>query len=106
MPSKLVIVPKCKRLQKGALVMKWIKSSAALLAAGLLFVGFLANVVVGKLAILEGATVLPGLGDVGEFVLLLLAVLLFIAGCLQREAAAPSSQKSTGQKPTETSRES
>ncbi len=79
--------------------MEWIKSRAALLAAGLLFLAFLANVIVGKLAIMEGATVLPGLSDVGEFVLLLLAVLLFIVGCLKREAAAasrdPRSQETT-----------
>lgn len=81
--------------------MEWIKSRAALVAAGLLFAGFLVNVIVGKLAIMEGATVLPGLGDVGEFVLLLLAVLLFIAGCLKREAAAAAEKETS-----ETSRES
>ncbi len=69
-------------------MMGWIKSSAALIVAGLLFAGFLANLIVGKLAIMQGATQLPGLGDVGEFVLLLLTVLFFIVGCLQREAAA------------------
>ncbi len=73
--------------------MNWIKSRAALIAAGLLFLVFLVNVIVGKLAIMEGATVLPGLGDVGEFIVLLFAVLCFIVGCLQREAAAETSNQ-------------
>lgn len=73
--------------------MEWIRSRANLLISGVLFAGFLANVIVGKLAIMDGATVLPGVGDVGEFVLLLLAVLFFIAGCLRREAAAASNQE-------------
>lgn len=59
-----------------------------LLAAALLFAVFIANVVIGKIAILGGATTIPGLGDVGEFLVLFAAVVLFIAVCLQREAAA------------------
>ncbi|GAB5469688.1 MAG: hypothetical protein Kilf2KO_27180 [Rhodospirillales bacterium] len=70
--------------------------------AGLLFAGFLANLVVGKLAIMEGATQSPGLGDVGEFLLLFAAVLLFIAGCLRREAAAKTTKRSDRSETDET----
>lgn len=89
-------------------MMGWIKSSAALIVAGLLFAGFLANLIVGKLAIMQGATQLPGLGDVGEFLLLLLAVLFFIVGCLQREAAAASNamnNAASNARPQESNRE-
>ena len=59
-----------------------------LLAAALLFVLFIANVIIGKFAILSGATVVPGLGDVGEFLVLFVSVVLFIGVCLRREMAA------------------
>ncbi|MBC6416391.1 MAG: hypothetical protein GDA47_00970 [Rhodospirillales bacterium] len=67
------------------------------MAAGLLFLAFLVNLVVAKLAILGGATQTPGLSDVGEFLVLLTAVLLFIIGCLNREAANPQQQMPTGE---------
>ena len=59
----------------------------ALIAAGLLFVVFIANIVIGKIAVVGGATTVPGLGDVGEFLVLFAAVVLFIAACLARERA-------------------
>jgi hypothetical protein len=65
-----------------------------LLAAGILFLVFVANIVIGKIAILGGATVVPGLGDVGEFLVLFAAVVLFIIACLSRERAADA-QKAT-----------
>ena len=61
-----------------------------LFAAALLFAVFIANAVIGKIAILGGATTVPGLGDVGEFLVLFAAVVLFIVACLRREAAAES----------------
>jgi len=73
------------------------KETLVLVAAGLLFLAFLVNLAVAKLAILEGATQIPGLGDVGEFLVLLTAVLLFIIGCLNREAANPQKQMPTGE---------
>ena len=63
------------------------KGRRALLAAGLFFAIFVANIVIGKIAVLGGATSTPGLGDVGEFLLLFVAVVLFIAACLARERA-------------------
>ena len=65
----------------------------ALIAAGVLFAVFAVNIVVGKVAVLGGATTVPGLGDVGEFLVLFAAVILFMIGCLAREAAADSNQK-------------
>ena len=59
----------------------------ALLGAGILFAVFAVNIVVGKVAVLGGATTVPGLGDVGEFLVLFAAVVLFIAACLARERA-------------------
>ena len=59
----------------------------ALLAAAILFLVFVANIVIGKIAIVGGATTAPGLGDVGEFLVLFAAVVLFIAACLARERA-------------------
>ena len=56
-----------------------------LLAAAILFLVFVANIVIGKVAVLGGATVVPGLGDVGEFLVLFAAVVLFIVACLTRE---------------------
>ena len=71
-------------MKRGGRVALW-------LALGL-FVVFVTNVVVGKIAVLGGATTLPGLGDVGEFLVLFVAVLLFIVACLTRETAATESQ--------------
>ena len=62
-------------------------------AAAVLFLVFAVNSVVGKIAVLGGATVVPGLGDVGEFLVLFAAVVLFMIGCLAREAAADSNQQ-------------
>ena len=57
----------------------------ALIASGVLFLVFLANIVIGKIAIARGATTTPGLGDVGEFLLLFAVVVLFITACLAKE---------------------
>jgi hypothetical protein len=59
----------------------------ALLGAGVFFAIFATNIVIGKVAVLGGATTVPGLGDVGEFLVLFAAVVLFIAACLARERA-------------------
>ena len=58
-----------------------------LLASLAVFLIFAANIVIGKIATMQGATTAPGLGDVGEFLTLFVAVVLFIAACLKRERA-------------------
>ncbi len=65
----------------------------ALIGAGALFAVFAVNIVVGKVAVLGGATTVPGLGDVGEFLVLFAAVVLFIAACLARERAQDQQNK-------------
>ena len=65
---------------------------AALIGAGVLFAIFCANIAVGKIAVLGGATQVPGFGDVGEFLVLFVAVVLFIIGCLSQEKAAQPSK--------------
>lgn len=65
----------------------------ALLGAGFLFAIFVVNIVVGKIAVLSGATTVPGLGDVGEFLVLFAAMVLFIAACLARERAQDQQNK-------------
>ncbi len=66
-----------------------------LLASLVFFVIFAANIVYGKIAITQGATTTPGLGDVGEFLTLFVAVVLFIAACLARERAEASDSNNT-----------
>lgn len=51
------------------------------------FAVFAGNIVIGKIAVLNGATTVPGLGDVGEFLVLFAAVVVFIVACLARERA-------------------
>lgn len=58
-----------------------------LLASLAVFLIFAANIVIGKVATMQGATTAPGLGDVGEFLTLFVAMVLFIAACLARERA-------------------
>ena len=65
-----------------------------LIGALVFFVIFAANIVWGKIAIIQGATTTPGLGDVGEFLTLFVAVVLFIAACLARERAKQTDTKS------------
>lgn len=69
-----------------------------LLAAGVLFLVFVANIVIGKIAVLRGATVVPGLGDVGEFLVLFAAVVLFIVACLSRERAADARKSNASER--------
>lgn len=52
------------------------------------FLAYAANIVIGKIAMSQGATTLPGVGDVGEFLILFVSVVLFIAAYLARERAS------------------
>jgi len=67
--------------------------SRLLIAAAGLFIIFTIHVVVGKIAILNGATTVPGLGDVGEALLLFAAVCLFVAAVIKRESATEHARK-------------
>ncbi|MEM7224360.1 MAG: hypothetical protein AAF495_15375 [Pseudomonadota bacterium] len=74
----------------------------ALFGAGILFAVFVGNIVVGKIAVLDGATTVPGLGDVGEFLTLFGAVVLFIVACLNYERAQREKDQNKNEKDTET----
>ena len=74
----------------------------ALFGAGILFAVFAGNIVVGKIAILDGATTVPGLGDVGEFLTLFGAVVLFIIACLGYERAQGQNERDKGKDDPET----
>ncbi len=58
----------------------------ALRASIVLFTLFVANVLVGKISILVGATTPVHAGDVVEFLVLLAAVVCFVVAALDREA--------------------
>lgn len=57
-----------------------------LVAAGALFGLFVLDVLMGKVALAYGFEPIIKLGDVGEFLLLLTAVILFMIEVLRREA--------------------
>ena len=59
-----------------------------LIASLIIFLIYCANIIVSKIATSQGATSTPGMNDVGEFLTLFVAVVLFIAACLARERAA------------------
>lgn len=63
-----------------------------LIASGVCALVFIANVIIGKVSISQGATNVAGLGDIGEFLVLMVAVILFIIACLARERAAKASE--------------
>ncbi len=56
-----------------------------LLSAGLFFVLFLINIFMGKYSLVLKTKPWLALGDVGEFLLLLVAVICFVIAALQRE---------------------
>lgn len=73
------------------------KPGRGLLWASLvLFLLFAANVAVGKIAVTAGASTAPGVGDVGEFLILFATVVLFIAACLARERAEAGTAADAG----------
>jgi hypothetical protein len=57
-----------------------------LVGAGLLFGLFVADVLLGKAALTYGFVPMLKLGDVGEFLVLLAAIVLFIVEVLRRES--------------------
>ena len=59
-------------------------------------VAYVAYVLAGKAAQVSGAQLPLGLGDMGEFLLVLAAVTCFVIGLLVRERAANRSQNPTG----------
>lgn len=64
------------------------KARLTLAAFWVLFGVFVFNVLLGKAAIAFGWEGLPLLNDVAEFLLLLVAIVVFVVAALQREAAS------------------
>ena len=56
-----------------------------------------ANIIIGKISVMQGATEAVGIGDVGEFLVLFVAVVLFIAACLARERATTADKSPTSE---------
>ncbi len=56
-----------------------------LAATGLLFGSFVLNVLLGKAALLYGFDPILQFGDVGEFLILLVAIIAFVIEVLRRE---------------------
>ena len=74
------------------------KPGKGFLIASLAFaIVFVANIIIGKISIMQGATEAMGIGDVGEFLVLFVAVVLFIAACLARERATTADESTSNQ---------
>ena len=56
-------------------------------AAGVVFVLFVADILIAKIQVLSGNVMPFHLGDLGQFLVLLVAVALFVIGSLAREEA-------------------
>ena len=65
-----------------------------LVLASLLFMLFIANILLGKAALAPDFETPLKLGDVGEFLVLFAAVICFVAGVLRREAYSGSAESS------------
>ena len=63
------------------------RGRAALIASGTAFGLFCANVIAGKASMLMGAAIPWHIGNVAEFVLLVLAVICFVVAILEKERA-------------------
>lgn len=61
------------------------KTRACFVAAGAIFAVFVADILIAKIQVVRGATIPVHVGDVGQFLLLLVAVTFFVAGALLRE---------------------
>ena len=70
-----------------------------LVAASLLFILFIANILLGKAALAPDFETPLKLGDVGEFLVLFATVICFIAGVLRREAYSASIESSKDNMP-------
>lgn len=63
-------------------------SRVSLMLSGILTAAFIANILIGKMGVLSGSAASAGLGDVAEFVLLLVAMISFTITILALEKNA------------------
>lgn len=66
--------------QRGTWLVRW-----ALPVSAVLFVGFVANIIAGRILVSSGATGGTGLPAVAEFLIFLAAVVFFVIAILDRE---------------------
>lgn len=73
------------------------KSTLPLFAASIVFAILLSDVLIAKFQILTGTTRPVHLGETAQFLLLLIAVVLFVIGTLREETLVDREDKDQGQ---------
>jgi hypothetical protein len=71
----------------------WYKPATALIAASIVFTVLVGDILIAKAQVMMGASNPLHLGDTVQFILLLLTVVLFVVGTLQKEALAERDNK-------------
>ena len=66
----------------------WNKPANTLIAASVVFAVLVGDILIAKIQVKAGASSPVHLGDTAQFVLLLLAVVLFVIGTIQKETLA------------------
>lgn len=80
------------------------QARGCLVSAGWVFAILVADVVIAKIQVVMGASIPVHIGDTGQFVLLLLAVSLFVIGAILREKQADREQAEHRHQTSEPSR--
>lgn len=66
----------------------WNRPANSLIAASTVFAVLVGDILVAKIQVMTGAIIPIHLGDTAQFILLLLAVVLFVIGTVQKETLA------------------
>jgi hypothetical protein len=72
----------------------WLKPVGSLIAAGIVFAVLVIDILVAKVQVAMGASIAIHLGDTGQFLMLLAAVVLFVIGTIGYETLASDGQDS------------
>ena len=75
-----------------------------LVSAGWVFAILVADVLIAKIQVVMGASIPVHIGDTGQFIILLLAVSLFVIGAILQEKQADSEQAEQRNQTSEPSR--
>lgn len=75
-----------------------------LVAAGWVFAILVADIIIAKIQVVMGASIPVHIGDTGQFLILLLAVTLFVVGAILREKQTDSEQADQGNQTNEVPR--
>lgn len=71
----------------------WHRPASSLIAASIVFAVLVGDILIAKAQVMMGASNPLHLGDTVQFILLLLAVVLFVIGTLRKEALADRDSK-------------